>query len=339
MSVQDLLNAFVLFANFVLLPAATYGSQLALGALGVTLIYAILRFSNFAHGETMAMGTMLTILITWWLQAQEITLGFFPTALLALPLAVVLMIAVILFTDRWAYRYHRRRRAGPVTFLIASLGVMFIYNGLVRIIIGPGDQRFDDGERFIITVREFRDWTGLTEGLALRTSQGLTIFITIIAVAALFWFLEHTRTGKSMRAYSDNKDLALLSGIKPERVVLIAWALAATLATLAGVLYGLDKGFSPLNYFHLLLPTFAAAIVGGLGSPLGAVAGGFVVAFSEVLLTFAYKRFLTYLLPNDLAPEGLVQLLSTNYKLAVSFVILVLVLLIRPTGIFKGKTI
>ncbi len=336
---ENLLNALVLLSNFVIIPAATYGSQLALGALGVTLIYAILRFSNFAHGETMAMGTMLTILITWWLQAQGISFGILPTALLALPIAIVLMIAIILLSDRWVYRYHRNRRATPVTFLIASLGMMFIYNGLVRIIIGPGDQRFDDGQRFIVTVREFREWSGLTEGLALRTSQGLTIVITLIAVAALFWFLDHTRTGKSMRAYSDNEDLALLSGIKPERVVLIAWALAATLATLGGVLYGLDKGFSPMNYFHLLLPIFAAAIVGGLGSPLGAVAGGFVVAFSEVLLTYAYKRFLTYLLPSDLAPEGLVQFLSTNYKLAISFVILVLVLLIRPTGIFKGKSI
>lgn len=336
---DDILNAFVLLANFVIIPAAAYGSQLALGALGVTLIYAILRFSNFAHGETMAFGTMITILITWWLQGHGIGLGVLPTALLALPLAMLVTIALILVSDRWVYRYHRSHRAKPVIFLIASLGLMFVYNGLVRMIIGPGEQRFQDGERFIITVRGFREWSGLSEGLMLRTSQGLTLVITLIAVAALFWFLERTRTGKSMRAYSDNEDLALLSGIKPERVVLIAWILAATLATLAGVLYGLDKGFSPINYFHLLLPTFAAAIVGGLGSPLGAVAGGFIVAFSEVLLTYAYRRFLSYLLPEAWMPEGLVQFLSTNYKFAISFVILVLVLLIRPTGIFKGKTI
>ena len=336
---ENILNAFVLLANFVLIPGAAYGSQLALGALGVTLIYAILRFSNFAHGETMAFGTMITILITWWLQGKGVSLGPLPTALLALPLAIAVTIGLILVSDRWVYRYHRGQRAKPVIFLIASIGLMFIYNGLVRIIIGPGEQRFEDGQRFIITVREFREWSGLTEGLVLRSSQALTIVVTLIAVAALFWFLERTRTGKSMRAYSDNEDLALLSGIKPERVVLIAWMLAATLATLAGVLYGLDKGFSPVNYFHLLLPIFASAIVGGLGSPLGAVAGGFIVAFSEVLLTYAYRRFLSYLLPEAWMPDGLVQFLSTNYKFAISFVILVLVLLIRPTGIFKGKTI
>ncbi len=336
---ENILNAFVLLANFVIIPGAAYGSQLALGALGVTLIYSILRFSNFAHGETMAFGTMVTILFTWWLQGLGVSLGPLPTALLALPLGIAVTIGLILICDRWVYRYHRGQRAKPVIFLIASLGLMFIYNGLVRIIIGPGEQRFEDGQRFIITVREFREWSGLTEGLMLRSSQALTIVVTLIAVAALFWFLERTRTGKSMRAYSDNEDLALLSGIKPERVVLIAWVLAATLATLAGVLYGLDKGFSPINYFHLLLPIFAAAIVGGLGSPLGAVAGGFIVAFSEVLLTYAYRRFLSYLLPEPWMPEGLVQFLSTNYKFAISFVILVLVLLIRPTGIFRGKTI
>jgi len=160
-----------------------------------------------------------------------------------------------------------------------------------------------------------------------------------VVVAALFWFLNRTRTGKSMRAYSDNEDLALLSGIDPDRVVRIAWIFAAILATIAGSLYALDKSYKPFVYAQLLLPLFASAIVGGLGNPLGAIAGGFVVAFSEVGVTFAYKKFLTYLVPPDWAPEGLVQLLSTDYKFAVSFVILVLVLLIRPTGIFSGKAL
>ena len=158
-----------------------------------------------------------------------------------------------------------------------------------------------------------------------------------MAVALLFWFLNRTRTGKSMRAYSDNEDLALLSGINPERVVLIAWLITAVLATLAGTLYGLDKSFRPFVYMQLLLPIFAAAIVGGFGSPLGAIAGGFVIAFSELTITFAYKRVLTYLLPDSMAPTTLVQLLSTDYKIAVSFAILVIVLLIKPTGIFGQR--
>ena len=161
----------------------------------------------------------------------------------------------------------------------------------------------------------------------------------IVVVALLFWFLNRTRAGKSMRAYSDNEDLALLSGVNPERVVMLTWIIVGALATIAGVLYGLDKSFKPFTYFQLLLPIFASAIVGGLGSPLGAIAGGFVIAFSEVTITYAWKKVLVYLLPDSLAPHGLVQLLSTDYKFAVSFAILLIVLLFRPTGLFKGQSV
>ncbi|BAO83788.1 branched-chain amino acid ABC-type transport system, permease component [Serpentinimonas maccroryi] len=336
---DDILNALALFTNFVLLPAAVYGSQLALGALGVTLVYGILRFSNFAHGDTMAFGTMIAILFTWWLQAKGVSLGFLPTALLAIPVAVLVTVGFALLSDRWVYRYHRVKKAPAVVFLICSVGVMFLLNGIVRFVIGPGEQHFVDGERFIFTVAQFREFTGLERGIAFRTSQALTLVSALVIVVALFWFLERSRTGKSMRAYSDNENLALLSGINPERVVLITWVLAAALATVAGVLYGLDKGFRPFTYFQLLLPIFAAAIVGGLGSPLGAIAGGFIVAFSEVLVTYAYRQVLDYLGPEAWEPVGLMQLLSTDYKFAVSFVILVLVLLIRPTGLFGGKSV
>jgi branched-chain amino acid transport system permease protein len=222
---------------------------------------------------------------------------------------------------------------------MVSVGVMFIMNGLVRFIIGPSDQRFADGVRFIFKAREFKEWSGLSEGLALRSSQVITIVIAIALVAALFWFLQKTKTGKAMRAFSDNENLALLSGIDPDKIVRITWILAAILATVAGVLYGLDKSFKPFVYFQLLLPIFAAAIVGGLGKPIGAIAGGFIIAFSEVASTYVYKKFLIYLLPTDMEPDSLVQLLATEYKFAVSFVILVLVLLVKPTGLFKGKVV
>ena len=334
---MDFLNAFLVLANFVLVPAIAYGSQLALGALGVTMIYGILRFSNFAHGDTMAFGAMVTILVTWWMQSVGISFGPLPTALLALPFGLLGCAALVLFTDRIVYRFYRVKKAKPVILVIVSMGVMFIMNGLVRFIIGPNDQRFADGERFIISVREFKQLTGLREGLAIKTTQGLTVVTAVIVVVLLFWFLNKTRTGKSMRAYSDNEDLALLSGINPERVVMVTWIIVAALATIAGVLYGLDKTFKPFTYFQLLLPIFASAIVGGLGNPLGAIAGGFVIAFSEVTITYAWKKVLKYALPENLEPSSLVQLLSTDYKFAVSFVILVIVLLFRPTGLFKGK--
>lgn len=351
---MDFLNAFVALSNFVLIPGIAYGSQLALGALGVTLIYGILRFSNFAHGDTMAFGTMVTILFTWLFQSWGISAGPLPTALLALPIGIVFTMALVVVTDRAVFKFYREQKAKPVVFVMVSLGVMFMMNGLVRVLLtvfgssvhpqgttvrGTDNIRFSDGERFIVKARTFKEMTGLDEGLAIKTSQGITVITAIIVVAVLFWFLNKTRTGKSMRAYSDNEDLALLSGINPERVVMITWLIVAALATIAGTLYGLDKSFKAFTYFQLLLPIFAAAIVGGLGSPLGAIAGGFVIAMSEVMITYAWKKVGGYILPESLAPDGLAQLLSTDYKFAVSFAILVIVLLFKPTGIFKGKAV
>ena len=335
---MDILNALVVVLNFVFIPAAAYGAQLALGALGVTLIYGILRFSNFAHGDTMAFGTAVVILTTWGLQSLGIGLGPLPTALLALPVGIVATAAMVLATDRAVYRFYRVQRAAPIVLVMASVGVMFVMNGLTRLLIGVDQQNFDDGARFIIDVRSFREWTGLTEGLALRSTQALTVVIAALVVAALFWFLNRTRSGKAMRAYSDNEDLALLSGIDPERVVRLTWIIAAALMVIAGTLYGLDKSFRPFNYFQILLPIFAAAIVGGLGNPLGAIAGGFLVAFSEVAVTYPWVKVARYLFP-DWQPGGLLQLLGTEYKFAVSFIILIVVLLFRPTGLFRGKSV
>jgi branched-chain amino acid transport system permease protein len=336
---MDILNALVAFANFVFVPALAYGAQLALGALGVTLIYGIMRFSNFAHGDTMAFGTMVTILFTWWFQSLGISFGVLPTALLALPIGIALTAAFVLGTDRTIYRFYRKQKAAPVILVMVSLGVMFVMNGIVRLIIGVEDQNFADGARFLISAGDFKTMTGLAEGLAIKGSQAVTVVTAFVVMGLLFWFLQKTRTGKSMRAFSDNEDLALLSGINPDRVVQVTWIIAAALATIAGVLYGLDKSFKPFVYFQLLLPIFAAAIVGGLGSPIGAIAGGFVIAFSEVMVTYAWKKVVTYLVPESMAPDGLVQLLTTDYKFAVSFGILIIVLIFMPTGLFKGKSV
>ena len=336
---MDFLNAIVALLNFVVVPATAYGAQLALGALGATLIYGILRFSNFAHGDTMSFGTAMVILVTWWMQSHGITLGFMPTALLALPFGIAATALLVLGTDRLVYRFYRKQKASPVILVIVSMGVMFIMSGITRFIIGVEEIKFADGARFVIEAGEFKTATGLAEGLALRTTQILTVVTAFAVMAALFWFLNQTRTGKSMRAFSDNEDLALLSGINPERVVAVTWIIASGLAVIAGTLYGLDKSYKTFNYFQLLLPIFAAAVVGGLGNPMGAIAGGFLVAFSEVGFTYAWKKVATYVLPESLAPDGLMQLMSTDYKFAVSFAILIVVLLFRPTGIFKGKSV
>ncbi len=335
---MDILNALVAILNYLVVPATAYGAQLALGALGVTLIYGILRFSNFAHGDTMAFGTGATILVTWGFQALGIGFGPLPTALLALPFGIAATALLVLGTDKVVYSYYRRVRAAPIYLGMVSVGVMFVMNGLTRFLIGVDEIKFADGARFLISPQGFKAATGLAEPLSIRATQAITLVTAGLVVWALFWFLAKTRTGKSMRAFSDNEDLALLSGINPNRVVTVTWILAAALATTAGVLYGLDKSFKAFNYFQLLLPIFAAAIVGGLGNPLGAIAGGFVIAFSEVAVTYAWKKVAMYLIPG-FEPTGLLQLLSTEYKFAVSFAILIIVLLFKPTGLFKGKSV
>ena len=335
----DILNALVLLANYVIVPAVSYGSQLALATLSLTIIYGVLRFSNFAQADWMSFGTMTTILFTWLFQSIGVTAGILPTALLALPFAIVVTSIFCLFMDKTVYSFYRKKKSQPIVLMIVSVGVMFVLQAIVRFIIGPNDRKFFDGDKFIIHALDFKAYFGLEEGLTIKSTQVITVVIALISMAALFYFLQKTKMGKSMRAYSNNEDLALLSGINPERVVIVTWIIASTLVTIAGVLYGLDKSFKPFTYFNLLLPMFAAAIVGGIGSPIGAVIGGYVIAFSEITLTYAYKKFFIYLLPESLEPDGLAQILSTDYKFAISFIILVIVLVVRPTGIVRGKVI
>ena len=335
----DFLNSIIVLLNFIIIPGISYGSQLALGALGVTFVYAILRFANFAHGEIMSFGAMITILFTWFFQSQNIGLGILPTALLALPIGIIATIILCIISDKFVFQYYRYQKSVPVVLAMVSIGVMFVINAIIRIIIGTETIKFSDGQKFIMKAKQFKVMTGLNEGLALKSSQVITILITILLLTFTFWFLQKTKTGKSMRAFSDNEDLALLSGINPDRVVFITWIIVGVLACVAGTLYGLDKSYKPIIYLNLVLPIFASAIVGGIGSPFGAVVGGYVIAFSEIMVTYAYKKFFVYLLPSSIEPTGLVQLLSTDYKFAVSFSILVIVLLIRPSGIFKGRVL
>jgi len=336
---MDIINAIVLLLNYIFVPALSYGSQLALGAIFVSLIYGILRFAYFTAGDLMSFGTMFTILFTWYFQSLGISLGIFPTALLAIPFGIIITILYVLLKDKLVFSYYRTKKSPPVQLAMVSIGTMFVTQAIVRIIIGPFDRRFFDGEKFILKANEFKEMTGLNEGLTIKSTQVITLLVTIIVVSILFWFLNKTKTGKSMRAYSDNEDLALLSGIDPKKVVMITWVIAAILATIGGALYGLDKSFKPFTYFNNMLPIFAAAIVGGIGNPFGAFLGGYVIAFSEILVTYAYRKFFIYLLPESIEPDGLLQLLSTDYKFAVSFSILVVVLLFRPSGIFKGKVL
>ena len=238
---MDILNAIIVLLNFTIIPALAYGSQLALGAIFVTLIYAVLRFANFATGDMMSFGTMFAVILTYYFQSLGIGLGILPTALLTIPFAILMMILYMLIIDKFVFSYYRIKKSPPVQFAMVSVGVMFVTQAIIRIVIGPSDRRFLDGEKFILKASEFKEITGLAEGITLKSTQAITILVTLIVVAIMFWFLNRTKTGTSMRAYSDNEDLALLSGIDPKRVVMVTWIIAGILATIGGVLYGLDK--------------------------------------------------------------------------------------------------
>ena len=152
---MDFINAIVLLLNYIFVPALSYGSQLALGAIFVSLIYGILRFAYFTAGDLMSFGTMFTILFTWHFQSLGISLGVLPTALLAIPFGATIAILYVLLKDKLVFSYYRMKKSPPVMLAMVSIGTMFVTQAIVRIIIGPFDRRFFDGEKFILKANEF----------------------------------------------------------------------------------------------------------------------------------------------------------------------------------------
>lgn len=375
----DWLSAFIWVFNFLILPATVYGSTLALGALGVTLVFGILRFANFAHGDIMAFGAMISLIGVEILNRFAIFTYPVPAGIIILPVAMLSTGVLVILLDQTVYSYFRRIKSPPVVMVMASIGILFLLNGVTRLIKGANLQLFNATRTFnidqidtaalidrlgtkavqfrtdfatkeeivrvtepefvLFTVAEFKKVTGLPEGFGLDLNQILIVGFAIVLFISLYWFLTKTKPGKAMRAFSDNEDLALLSGIDPNKIVTLMWLIAGALAAVAGTMYGIDKGYKPFTYFQMVLPIFAAAIVGGIGKPQGAIVGGYLVAFTEIFITANYKKVFNYLVPENMEVAGNLQLLGTEYKFSVSFIILVIVLLFRPSGIFRGKVI
>lgn len=333
------MNELVFFFNTVIVSGIVLGCIYAMGAIGVTLIFGILRFAHFAHGDMMTMGAFVTFLLVTALAAMGITTApFLPTGFAVLPVAMVITAIIALGLDKGFYAPLRRRGARPVTLLIASIGVTLIIQGLIRLFFGTGVYNFFETEPKGL-IRLPVPLEGVTRTVNITQPQLLMIVGTIIAVAALHFFLTQTRLGKAMRAMADNADLAQVSGINTKLVVRVTWVVAGALACFAGTMLALDVQLKPDLAFNIVLPIFAAAIVGGLGQAYGAIAGGFLIGFAETLAIFnwsvllrPFKDNLPFTLPADLS------IVPTEYKLTVAFVILVIVLLIRPTGIFKGAS-
>ena len=333
------MTELIFFVNQVVIAGAVLGSIYALGAIGITLIFGILRFAHFAHSELMTSGAffafLLALLFASWGIATPI-----PTGFVVLPIAMVLSAIFALGVDKGFYAPLRKRGAKPVTLLIASIGVTLMVQGLIRLFFGTGTYSFFENEAKEV----FRlDMTpiGSTRPLVFTEPQLLMIIVTVVSVLALHFFLTRTRLGKAMRAMADNADLAQVSGINTALVARVTWIIAGALACMAGTMLALDVTLKPDLAFNIILPIFAAAIVGGLGQAYGAIAGGFLIGFAETLAVFNWTMVLRPL--NSVLPEwaqlpATLALVPTEYKLTVAFVILVVTLLVRPTGIFKGAS-
>jgi branched-chain amino acid transport system permease protein len=332
------MDELVFFLNKVLVPGLVTGSIYALGGVGVTLIFGILRFAHFAHGDMMTLGTFIAWILAGALSAMGVVLPI-PLGFAVLPAAMVLTALAALGLDKGFYAPLRARGARPVTLLIASIGVTLMVQGLIRLIFGSSTRSFFQSNEAKEIYRVGFEWLGATRPFVVSQPQLLMFVVTLIAVLALHYFLTGSRLGKAMRAMADNPDLAQLSGINTQLVVVVTWVIAGALAALAGTMLALDVNLRPDLAFNIVLPIFAAAIVGGLGNAYGAVAGGMLIGFAEALAVFNWSAVLRPL--GGLLPEGWsipadMSLVPTEYKLTVAFVILVMTLLVRPTGIFRG---
>jgi branched-subunit amino acid ABC-type transport system permease component len=289
--------------NFYLIPGLVLGCIYALGAVGISLLFGILRFAHFAHGDLMTVGAYLALLL--------VQLTGLPV-LLALPGAVVATAAIAVLVDRLAYRPFRERQT--IVLVIASFGIALMLRSAVQLLGGVGIAGYRTGiERPLVVLDTLR-----------IGERHLGILATTAAlVTGLHLFLARSRTGKAMRAMSDERDLARVSGIDTERVVVWTWLLGGGLAAAAGVFVGLDTQLNPYMGWDLLLPMFAAAILGGIGRPYGAIAGGLVIGLAEELATYPWL--------------GAAPLVPPGYKTAVAFAIMVGMLIWRPTGLFRGR--
>ena len=271
------------------------GSVLALAAIGLTLTYGILRLSNFAHGDFMTLGAYLT----WLIDTQGVNIW------LSMLLGAVGTIIVMLIAEFLLWKPMRDRRASSTTLIIISIGLALFLRNLILLIWGSSNQSYDLP---VVPAIELGD-------LRLAYYRIVVIGLTLLAIAGVYFLLQNSKIGKAMRAVADNIDLARVSGINVEQVVLSTWIITGFLTAFAGGMYGLITTVRPNMGWFLILPMFASVILGGIGNPYGAIAGAFVIG---------------------LAQELSVPLLGSQYKLGVALFIMVLILFIRPQGLFKG---
>ncbi len=286
-----------------------YSSIILLGSIGLSLIYSIAGFANFAHGDTMTIGAYSALVVSGLLGGLGVTIFGLPLSFfVALFVGMVVAALIAVITERVIYR---SLDIGSLGLLITSIGIAFIYRGVIQARFGVTAQRYPVSTQSPIDA--------LTQYGIRITQQDLVIVVTaLLLVGGVHLLLQYTDFGRKMRAMADNPDLARASGIRTWRVKLWTWAIGAGLAGAGGVFLGIYNQLDPRMGFGLLLVIFAAVILGGIGSVYGAMLGSVVIGFVVQL---------TPLLRIYGIPIGI------EYAEAIAFVIMVLVLLVRPQGI------
>jgi neutral amino acid transport system permease protein len=285
------------------------GCIIALAAVGLTLTYGILRLSNFAHGDFMTLGAYLTWLLNTGITVQDKGVTTFSLPGINIWLSMIgaagATVAAMLLCERVLWKPMRDRRASSTTLIIISIGLaLFIRNGII-FIWGGSNQSYNLPVASALSIL----------GLRIPQNQLIVMGLAVLAILGLHFLLQNTKIGKAMRAVADDIDLARVSGINVERVVIWTWVIAGTLTALGGAMYGLITGVRPNMGWFLILPMFASVILGGIGNPYGAIAGALVIGIAQ---------------------EASVPWLGSQYKLGVALFIMVLILLVRPQGLFKG---
>jgi branched-chain amino acid transport system permease protein/neutral amino acid transport system permease protein len=292
-----------------------FGSIIALGAIGLTLVFGIIRFANFAHGDLMSTGAFFALFMTTavlpWLGIPDTNFGslsFGWRMLIAFPVSMVVVGGIAIALDRILYKRLRAQKSHAVILAMSSLGAAFILRMLILILWGADTIVYRPGL--------LRPAIELPFGIKMRPDQMLILILVFGLVGSLHLYLQKTKMGKAMRATADNMDLALVSGIDTERVIILTWGIGGALAAAGGILYGIDVVLHPYMGWNFLIPLFAATILGTIGNMWGALVGGLVIGIVQQLST-------AFLLP--------------TYKPAVAFMAMILILVIRPKGIFGGS--
>ncbi len=285
------------------------GSMIGLGAIGVTLTYAILRFSNFAHGDFMAWGAYSTLMLVGLIGSAVGTVApigplSFGWPLILAGLGGMVFTGCLALLLDWLLFARLRARGQAIVVVMASFGASMALRNLLEFAFTSSPTYFS---------RKIQIARPIGLGIRITPDQTVLLGMTLVLVVGMHLLMTYSRTGREMKAVSQNPALARVVGIDLDRIVRMTWLIGGALASAAGLMVGVLVQIRPLMGLDMLLPMFAAAILGGIGSVPGAVLGGLVIGLSQA---------------------ASVQLVGAEWRQAVAFVILVAVLLVRPTGLF-----